>query len=237
MPEKHTFVYGKNQIEYTLLFDNRKNITISVLPSKEVQVKAPLNSDIAIIHKRIQNKASWIVKQVRFFDQYHPLQPEREYVSGETHYYLGRQYRLRVRKGSEETVKLIGKFFMAYTKNPDDKARVKFLMLEWYANHAKAFFDERIKYFFDKIPAAEFNSMEISYKYLNKQWGLKNADGSITFNIELMKTPIQCIDYVIVHELCHTIYPNHDDDFYRLLSKVLPDWHKRKERLEYFGAK
>lgn len=233
---KKNLIYGRHKIEYLLAFEERKNLSISVLPSKEVLVKAPLKSDIYEVENRIQNKGSWILKKIRYFDQFHPLQPEREYVSGETHYYLGRQYRLRVRKGGEESVRLSGKFFLTIIKNPADRSQVKFLMRQWYADHAKIYLDERVKRYFGKIPGLEIHNLKISYKFLNKQWGLKNDDDSITLNIDLVKAPVQCIDYVIVHELCHLKHPKHNDDFYRLLRKVLPDWKERKDRLEFFGS-
>ena len=236
MPDKLTLIYGQNNIEYQLSFEERKNLSISVLPSREVLVKAPVNTSVEEIEKKLRRKSSWVLKQIRYFDKFHPLNPPREYVSGETHYYLGRQYRLRVRKGANETVKLIGKFFIAYTKEPGNNLQVELIMRQWYADHAKAILDERIKNLLEKIPGLDINSLQIKYKYLKKQWGLKNADNSITFNIDLVKTPIQCIDYVIVHELCHLVHPNHDDRFYKLLKKVLPDWQERKERLEYFGS-
>lgn len=236
MPLSTTLIYGQHKIEYQLFFEDRKNLSIIVLPSKEVIVKAPAKSELEDIEKKMQGKASWIFKQIRYFDKFHPLQPLREYISGETHYYLGRQYRLRVRKNANEVVKLAGKFFMAYTRQPENKDQVRLLMLQWYADHAKFYMDERVKFYFDKIPGLDLHSLQIQYKYLNKQWGLKNTDNSLTFNIELIKTPIQCIDYVIVHELCHLVHPNHDDRFHKLLMKVMPDWQERKKRLEFFGA-
>jgi hypothetical protein len=236
MPESMKLNYGQHDIEYQVVFEDRKNLSISVLPSKDVIIKAPVKSDLEEIKKRMQKKASWIFRQIRYFDRFHPLQPPRKYVSGETHHYLGRQYRLRVRKDAQEIVKLVGKFFIAYTKEPTNYSQVELIMREWYADHAKAFLDERIKNHLEKISGLVVNSIQIKYKYLKKQWGLKNADNSITFNVELVKTPIQCIDYVIVHELCHLVHPNHDDRFYKLLKKVLPDWEERKQRLEYFGS-
>jgi predicted metal-dependent hydrolase len=236
MPETMILNYGSHQIEYQLSFEDRKNLSISVLPSKEVVVKAPAKSELEDVKKRVQRKASWIFKQIRYFDIFHPLQPPRKYISGETHYYTGRQYRLRIRKNSTEVVKLVGKFFMVYTKEPENRDQVRLLLSQWYADHAKAYLDERVKIYLEKIPGLDVRMLNIKYKYLNKEWGLKNTDDSITFNIELIKTPIQCIDYLIVHELCHLVQPHHDDRFYGLLKKVLPDWQERKKRLEFFGS-
>jgi len=164
------------------------------------------------------------------------LQPEREYVSGETHYYLGRQYRLRIRKGKEKLVKLKGKFFFQ-THEPEDRERIKLMMMQWYADHAKALLDQRVLMYMKKILGTEFETQEIQYRFLKRRWGSYSSKGMISFNIELVKTHIDCIDYVIIHELCHLVHPNHDKGFYRLMEAIIPDWRNRKERLELFGVR
>jgi len=231
------FNYGRSTIVYQLVRVDRKNLAITVNPDKSVVVKAPLISNLDEIQGRLQKRGHWIVKQLNYFDKFHPLQPERQYVSGETHYYLGRQYRLRIHKGKEKPVKLLGKFFIAQTQDPDNRERVKQLMLQWYTDHAQALLDRRILLYLEQILGKGFETQEIQYRLLKRRWGSYSPKGTITFNIELVKTPIDCIDYVIIHELCHLIHPNHDKGFYRLIGSIIPDWRNRKERLELFGVK
>lgn len=229
--------YGRSTIEYNLMFEDRNNLAITVKPDKSVIVKAPMESELEDIQERLLNRGKWILKQINYFDKFHPIQPEREYISGETHYYLGRQYRLRIRKGKEENVKLVGKFFIAKTHKTGDRKHIRFLMMQWYADHTKLILDKRVRDYSDRIIGPNFKKIEITYKYLKSRWGYWNPSGSLTFNIELIKTPLPCVDYVISHELCHLISPNHDKAFYRLMRSVLPDWLKRKEKLELFGVK
>ena len=231
------FKYGYSTIEYQLIRENRKNLAITVRPDKAIVVKAPVGSTLEAIETRLLKKAKWILKQINYFDKFYPLPSESEYVSGETHYYLGRQYRLRVRKGGEETVKLIGKFFMVRTSDINDRDQIKFLLSRWYADHAQLILNARTARFAERILEPNHQTIVIRYKYLKSRWGRWDPDGTITFNVELVKTPMQCIDYVIVHELCHLVYPNHDKTFYRLMKNILPDWEKRKEKLELFGVK
>ena len=235
--QQKEFIYGRSTIEYELLYEDRQNLSITVRPDKSVVVKAPNKSKLEEIQNKLQNKGQWIQKQINYFDKFHPIQPERQYVSGETHYYLGRQYRLRIRKGKEESVKLVGRFFIVNTLSPDDPDHLKLLMMQWYADHTKMLLDRRASLFAEKILGRDFESIQIKYKYMKHRWGSCDPRSSITFNIELVKTPIQCIDYVIVHELCHLIHSNHDKAFYRLMQKSIPDWRKRKEKLELFGVK
>ncbi|MCD4673327.1 MAG: M48 family metallopeptidase [Anaerolineaceae bacterium] len=231
------FNYGHSTIEYQLILEERKNLAITVRPDKSVIVKAPAESTLEVIEAKLLKKAKWILKQINYFDKFHPLQPKREYVSGETHYYLGRQYRLRIKKSGDETVKLIGKFFIVKTQDTETRDHVKFLMSQWYADHAQLLLDTRAGRYIEKILGSDHQTVEIRYKYLKRRWGSCDPNGMITFNIELAKAPIQCIDYVIVHELCHLVHPNHDKAFYRLMRSILPDWEERKEKLELFGVR
>jgi predicted metal-dependent hydrolase len=230
------FNYGRSTIEYHLIFEDRKNLAITVNPDKSVLVKAPIKSTLEEIQGKLQKRGQWILKQINYFDKFHPVQPEREYVSGETHYYLGRQYRLRIQKGKEEEVKLKGKFFIARTMKTDDTEHIKDLMMNWYATHAQMLIDRRIKIFAEKMLGEGYGQIRTQYIYLKRRWGSCNLKNRITFNIELVKTPIQCVDYVIVHELCHFVHPNHDKAFYRMMGKIFPDWKDTKEKLELFGV-
>ena len=236
-PKQLEFKYGHSTIEYSLFYENRENLAITVRPDKTVVVKAPYKSDLEEIRTKLLKRGKWILKQINYFDKFHPIQPEREYVSGETHYYLGRQYRLRIKKGKEGSVKLIGKFFIEITKDPENRDNVQLGMRQWYANHAQMLLDRRVKEYAERILGSDFGNITITYKYLKNRWGYWNPDGSITFNIELIKTPLPCVDYVITHELCHLTHPNHDKFFYRLMGSVIPDWLERKEKLELFGVK
>jgi predicted metal-dependent hydrolase len=224
-------------IEFDLIYEERNTLAITVSPDKSVLVKAPIGSTEKEIDERLLRRAKWILKQINYFDQFHPVQPPREYVSGETHYYLGRQYRLRIRKSNQESVRLIGKFFIVKTGEVDDRESIKLLMKQWYADHAMMLIDRRSRQYLKEIVGKQLPVVKIQYKYLKKKWGSSDPTRGITFNIELIKTPLHCVDYVIVHELCHLIHPNHDKGFYRLMGRVLPDWRDRKKRLEAFGAR
>jgi len=230
------FTYGRSTIEYELIYEERKNIAITVNPDGAVVVKAPVESDFDEIQSKLQKRGRWILKQINYFDKFHPLQTARKYISGETYYYLGRQYRLRIRRSKQESVKLVGKFFIVETKNPKKSEHIKLLMMQWYADHAKLVLDTRGEKYIERIMGSNYCKVEINYKYLNRRWGIWD-NGTLTFNIELIKTPISCVDYVIVHELCHLVHPNHDKSFYRLMGSIIPDWVERKEKLELFGVR
>ena len=224
--------YGSANLPIQVNFSAKKHLSITVYPDRQIIVKAPQNLEENIIIQRIQKRAGWIVRQLDYYEKFHPVQPARQFIGGETHCYLGRQYRLKLRENTAEQVKLIGRYIEIQTLNTTDRKKIKQLLLKWYHVHAKELFRRRL----DEI-ILRFNKLGISYpdirvQRMDKRWGSCIGKKRILFNSELAKAPLHCIDYVIVHELCHMVHAKHDQGFYKLLSRMMPDWEKRKRRLE-----
>jgi predicted metal-dependent hydrolase len=157
----------------------------------------------------------------------------KRYLPGETHLYLGRQYRLRVKESEDKSVKLIGSFFYVMTPTPKQPQAIEDAMKLWYHSHAADIFGKRIEHCFTIAPSIRLHSnVAIRVRKMERRWGSCSQSGIITLNTDLVKTPIHCIDYVIMHELCHLSIHNHSPAFYRLLGRCMPDWKTRKDRLE-----
>lgn len=235
MKEDIQLSFGNMRIPVTLLYQERKHLSITVSPDKTVIAKAPIRRTKEDVLHYLQKRAAWIVRQLDYFDRFHPMQPERQYVGGETHYYLGRQYRLRIRplrQGQKSRVKLVGRFFLMDIPDPTDSQKAKRLLLKWYSQHAKVLLQRRLDHHLPRFRRLDAPEPRTRFRRMKKRWGSCSPDGVIVLNTELVKAPIHCIDYVIVHELCHLIHPHHDNLFYQLINRLLPDWRKRKERLE-----
>jgi predicted metal-dependent hydrolase len=155
-------------------------------------------------------------------------------VSGETHYYLGRQYRLKVIQDDIEAVKLIGRFIRVYVRDRDNTDRIKGLVERWYLDHAKVIFEKRLKKCLDGAKSLNIHDPNVIIRRLAKRWGSCTKAENIVLNTDLIKTPLYCIEYVIMHELCHLRVPKHNQHFYRLLSRHMSDWERRKSRLDGF---
>lgn len=231
-PKMITVSYSNLQIPVTVWFEVRNRLRITVQPDKSIVAKAPRNHTIEEVQAKLEKRAPWMIHQLEYFDQYHPILPERQYMSGETHYYLGRQYRLKVMASSGNDVKLIGKFFLLNTTQPENLERKQQLLQDWYTRHARVLIQNRISQFIDRVFELGAQKPEIKYRRMNKRWGSCTPSGVITFNTELIKAPTHCIDYVVLHELCHLVHEGHSAKFYHLLDVLMPDWKKRKERLE-----
>ncbi|HCL81904.1 MAG TPA: hypothetical protein DHW81_06715 [Nitrospiraceae bacterium] len=231
LTDRHSIDFGKTRIDFTLTLHKRKSLRIDVHPDKTISVFAPMDKDKKEILSRIKRRAPWIIKQQRYFDQFHPLSEEKRYLSGETHSYLGRQYRLKIIKGNN-TVKLMGRFLKIFTKTPLNGEASRQLLDEWYLFHAKNIFEKRVALCSEKIKSLNIPIPRVQLRKMKKRWGSCKKSGEILLNTELVKAPVHCIDYVIMHELCHLKIHLHNERYFRLLSIYLPDWKKRKERLE-----
>ncbi|MCE5322427.1 M48 family metallopeptidase [bacterium] len=229
----HTITYGQQSINFTVRFSHREKLTISVHPDLSVIVDAPDDKQIAEVVARVKRRAGWIVRQRDFFERFKPEQPERRYVGGETHIYLGRQYRLKLIEDKLEYVKLTRGYFLIQTRNPHDSTKVKSLLDKWYADHSRRVIRTRIDRCFESLQRYGVNyPTSITFRRMSKRWGSCNKAGGVMLNTELAKASVFCIDYVITHEMCHLKYTNHSKDFYRLLDLVMPDWKRRKSKLE-----
>jgi len=224
--------YGNRQINFTVIFDDKKSLSMSVNPDQTVVVKAPAKKSIDEINYRVKKRAPWIVKQLDYFERFQPLPPGRKYISGETHLYLGRQYRLKVVRGNPETVKLKGRFLWVYTSNMNNNKRIKEQVQKWYRVHAIELISKKLEDLIHKARKAKIPEPDVKFRFMKKRWGSCTKSNTILLNIELVKAPIHCIDYVIAHELCHLKHKNHGPAYWRLLSRLMPDWKVRKLKLE-----
>ena len=227
---KKVFVYGERKYEYTLELQERKTLTLVVHPDASLTLKCPIKADEDKINIFLKKKWLWLNKQLKFFDKYKKINYKKEYVSGESFLYLGRQYQLNVRKSAIDYVVLQNGKLLVYTKGSvRDGNKNRKLINKWYKQKMVLVFRERLavlspKFGLDFMP-------EFTIKKMDKRWG-SFVRGALILNPRLIYASKDCIDYVIAHELCHFKHKKHDKDFYKLLSKKMPEWEKLKEKLE-----
>ncbi|MBK8798555.1 MAG: M48 family metallopeptidase [Anaerolineales bacterium] len=228
----HTLQFGDAAIEYTLNDAPRKTLAISVHPDCSVTVKAPAGSDFAAVEAFLRKRAAWILRKQAEFAVAPSQPPPRRYVSGENFAHLGRQYRLSVTEGEREWVKLTRTHLEVITPNKADTAYVRAQVDAWLRRQAQRYFYERVVVLLPRFHPLVLPEPELGIRAMKSRWGSCTGKGKITLNLHLMRVPQSCIDYVIVHELCHLIELNHSKRFYTLLEKVMPDWQTRRERLK-----
>lgn len=221
--------FGSRTIDFRLEYSDRKTLGITVTPEMEVLVKAPTDTSMEKVKEKVRKKAPWIIKQQSFFLSFQPKTTQRKYISGETHLYLGRQYRLQIITGKEESVKLKGKFIEVTVK---EKSRIKNLLDNWYLQHARSKFHTIATPLIDKFKKYKVEPSSIVLRDMPTRWGSCTPNGKIILNPELIKAPRGCIEYVIIHELCHLIHHDHTQKFFDLQTKEMKDWVKWKLKLE-----
>jgi predicted metal-dependent hydrolase len=227
-----TIFYSVHKLDYTVQLSARATMAITVFPDSAIRVIAPMGTSQEEVDVRLRKRARWIIRQLMHFEQFRPRSPARRYLGGETHLYLGRQYRLKLRKSPEEEVKLKGAFLYVASPKHREPHEVKRLVSGWYREKGRARIVDRFK-----IISARFEKMGCRppvpiFRSMPRRWGSLSGNGRMSLNPDLIRAPTMCIDYVITHELIHLIHPNHGPAFYKLLDTVMPDWRSRKERLE-----
>jgi len=240
--ERGMFTYGDETIHYDIIRIAAKSLSkasrkviIKVHPDQRVVATIPHDATREVLQKAMLKRARWIWQRIKEFASQNDYVLPREYVSGETQFYLGRRYVLKVFNQSSEvnTVKLLrGKLQVILSNEQANRSKqVKALIDQWYLNHAKNVFHERIQ---AVLPKATWVKGMPSFRIMKmkKQWGSCSIKGNIMLNPHLVKASKECIDYVILHELCHISEHNHSDKFWRLLAKVMPDWKEVKARLD-----
>ncbi|MCI0338040.1 MAG: M48 family metallopeptidase [Acidobacteria bacterium] len=228
----HCIPYGKENIHFSLSYTSRKTLAISVHPDLSVTVTAPQGTALKQIKAKVRKRAAWILKQQNYFEQFMPPSLARQYLSGETHYYLGRQYRLKVEEDADDSVKLRGEWIQIRVRRKEDTQRIKALLDEWQLTRARERFQISLDKCGEKLRKYKIAQPQLRIRKMAKRWGSCTRGGIIYLNPELIKAPPHCIDYVITHELCHLKFPHHGKGFYSLMRLVMPDWEQRKKRLE-----
>lgn len=231
--ERRSTQYGSSTVEYVLTRRKRKTAEISVLPDETISVIAPLEAPLEKIETMLRARMRWVRRQQATFSRLTVERPLRHYVSGETHVYCGRRYRLLVRRGVQAGVSLQRGRLIVTSHHPSDAARTRELVDEWRRRRAVQVFHERIEavlHRFRNPDPAQPTGLLI--RRLEARWGSMTPTGKLVLNLDLINAPTNAIDYVIAHELCHRIEPHHGRTFWALLSTVMPDWQIRKMKLE-----
>lgn len=231
MPEKSKVTYGNKDIFYTVYRSNRKTLEIAVYPDLRVVLTAPLHTDNEVLQQRVTKRKRWILKQIRYFEQFLPRTSDRQYLSGETHFYLGKQYRLKIIESQEHKVLLKGGRIEVNCPLYN-KIVISTMLNSWYRDHARNFIQKILERNFLYFEKKGYVKPNIVIKHMDNRWASMSKNGVLTVNPRVIRAPRSCIEYVVLHELCHLVVMGHDNDFFELLHSLLPDWSTRKDLLE-----
>jgi predicted metal-dependent hydrolase len=221
-------------IEVELIQKDIKNIHLAVYPPDgRVRLAAPRDVNTKTLELYVMSKIPWIRKQQRKFIRMDRPSP-RQYLDRESHYLFGKRYLLRVHETDHPyrypRIEIRSKDYIEmYVKEDFDEVKKAELLKEWYRAKLKDLLTELVPKW-EKVLGVQSNQVKVHT--MKTKWGSCNTEnGNVLFNIELAKKSVDCIEYVVVHELLHLIERNHNDNFKALLKKHVPTWEDKKSRL------
>lgn len=219
-----------NDLEVELSFKDIKNVHLRVHPPfGRVTLSAPKDMNIEHLRVFVSTKLGWIRKEKKkFLSQ--QREPEYLYITNESHYFFGKRYLLKITPTDKKSeVILHHNKIEILISDINNKDLIKKKMYQWYRQQLKEFLSERIEYFKDKM---NVSPESFGIRKVKTKWGSCNdVSKTIWFNIELVKKPKECIDYIVVHELVHLKERSHNKNFILLMNKYYPNWQLRKRQL------
>lgn len=223
-----TTVISGIEVRYEFQRSHRRSVAAKIRRDGVIEVKTPLlyrESDILAFlnqHKR------WV------FNHLDRLQntdnQEKKYVSGEIHHYLGKPYSLQVTEGSKNTVSVEGNLLIVNCKRLEDAEHI---LMKWYKNQATKVLGELMPPIIEKFRKYNVAPAKITIRDMRSRWGSCSRKGNISLNLQLIKLNENCIRQVIIHEMCHLVYFNHQAGFYALMEEMMPDWKNWKKELRF----
>jgi predicted metal-dependent hydrolase len=210
-----------------------KTLRIVVTPDLQVKITAPLRASDSFIQEAVREKTPWILRSIHRLNKCTILPLPEKYESGEKLSYLGNEYKLMVIRGKRSQARLEGGILVVQLPGPEMKS-VKREVDRWYRLHAEIIFSECLKRGYSYISEYGVTEPFLKIRRMKSRWGSCSRTGEITLNLRLIHLPLSCIEYIVMHELCHLKHLNHSKDYYSFLQGCMPDWKERKAILESF---
>jgi len=211
-----------------IVFAPRKRITIRIRPDGRVRVTAPLTAETAFVEKVLQEKSGWITRHLERLAGAPSL--PAIYLPGAVHHFLGNPFTLVPVRAGRYGVTLSEGRILVSCPAPENPETLEKALRRWYRKQAETVIGERLVVWSPRLPVLPRH--EVRFRWMRSRWGSCSRGNSIVFNTQLVKAPLTCIDYVVVHELCHTLHHDHGPDFKHLLDTVMPGWRSEAGRLK-----
>jgi len=231
--ENSTNAYQVGGHPIKIVRTNRSKTASIKIDSGVVQITVPNKLSEKKLQELIESKTPWIREKLRLQSDITPAR-EKEYVSGESFSYLGRNYRLKLTENDSEGVKLKGGKLVLSVSDDSSDGYIKNQLTQWYWHHGEQRLKDKTNRY-SEIVGVEPKS--ISLKDYKSRWGSCAVTGDITYNWRIIIAPHHIVDYVVVHELCHMHEHNHSSRFWKLVGRVIPDYKDCREWLKVNGSK
>lgn len=226
-------------IEYKVIKSKRKTIELSINEKKEIVIKAPNNCSNEYIYEFLKDRQKWITKRLELIEKRISTRHYLEFNTGERLFYLGKPYPLVVEEHKENRIAVgfeQGEFKLVlptYLKGEAKREAAKDIILQLYKKMARNIFKERTE-FYSKLIGVTVNRIFI--KEQKTLWGSCSSKNNINYNWKLIMAPLEVLDYVVIHELCHIIHRNHSKDYWQEVEKYMPQYKEKLKWLKEYGS-
>ena len=220
--------FNNRPIHCELIRSRRRSIAARIRHDGVVEVRAPLLFRESNLIAFLKQHHRWVLNH---YDKMQNIEnQEKKYISGEFHYYLGEKYELKIFISNKNSVAIEGNYLIVNVKSSE---MTKDQLNKWYKNRAKLVFNTLIPPIAEKFRKYNVAPAKISIRDMRSRWGSCSRKGNISLNLQLIKLNENCIRQVIIHEMCHLVYFNHQAGFYALMEEMMPDWKTWKKQLKF----
>ncbi|MDP1822766.1 MAG: SprT family zinc-dependent metalloprotease [Archangium sp.] len=227
--------FGRTLIEYDIRRSSkRRTVAVTIFPAGNIILTAPTGASVERLDRVVHQKARWITSRLRSVRPFAQAAPQKEFVSGDSFLYLGRQYRLRVLAGPEEVRLDGGRLLVRAPEGRGRADRIRGLLVAWYRARAEDWLPARAQLWADRMGMTAPN---VLVREQELRWGSCSANGVVRFNWRVIQAPARLVDYVVAHEVLHLRHPDHTKAFWSALGSVMPDVDSRRTALRGFGGR
>lgn len=212
-----------------------KNLNLKVNAEKKVIISIPIRTPIETAKNFIRKKIKWIKKQQEFYEKISQKKESEEFKNGEKVYLLGSEYELKIKKDQKNNINITNQNVELLIKEKyiNNEEYIKKTYDKWLREYALNILKKIVEEYQEKLNSYGIKNPNIEVRKTKAIWGsCTPMRNKVTFNLNLIKTPMYCIEYVVLHELAHFKFQNHSKNFYKFVEKFMPDWKKRKKILD-----
>lgn len=227
-----TLPLSGNKVSVELERKKMKTCRLKVYPDQTVRLSVPRRVSKKWAEAFLRERSGWIEAKLEFFQKTAGTAAEREVGDGSSIKLLGEDMTFAVSECEKDCVYQEEKRIHIYTRDTDNQERVKAIFEKWWRGQAKIILEDRVDQWYPVIEKYGMEKPRVAVRKMRTLWGSCSVHRKVvTFNVSLIQAPVPCVDYVVLHELAHFLYPNHGKGFYDFLSDHMPDWKERKRRL------
>ncbi len=226
-----TFVINGRTIDCEIKRSRRKTVALYVFPDARVEIRVPLLYNVNDVEPFLVKHSRWLFN--RLDSKCDNVIAAKRFVDGELHYFLGKQYPIKVSVASRNSVVFKDDVICISCRDTSNASKISDILDCWYLEQAKRVFQEISIPLIRQMAKYNVAPKSFSIRKMKTRWGSCSRKGSISLNLHLIKLPEQCIKEVILHELCHLVHFNHSKEFYALMTAEMPDWKVWKKELRF----